>query len=384
MKTTFNIRQMPSTRFGFQIINKLSDEIRQIGAEKILLVLDKEMQELDLTRKIEHQLADSFDSVSVHVIKEKILSFSSIQQFLAETDPAHYDIIIGYGGWRCTDMCKVLSIAAKNEFSSDAVKSGKHRITSHGIPVISVPTTPPNGAEIDDAVLIRDETTLKIHVFSHPFMAPRLTVIDPGVMVSIPPDLTASTGIDALSHAIEAVVSVDTSPFSEMYAFQGFALLKENLLAAFRQPDNIKARYNVALGSLYSALALNMTGSGAVHAMSFPLTARYDISHPQASALVLPYVMQYNLPVVPALFTRMAKYLGKPVNGNETDGSKAIDALFELYQKLDHPINLSAYNVPRMDIDLLVEDVMAYQQILKRNPRILEKDQIKAIFEAAM
>ncbi|MCD4653929.1 iron-containing alcohol dehydrogenase, partial [bacterium] len=263
MKTTFKIRQMPSTQFGFQVIKDLNKNIQSIGAEKILLVIDNEMKELNLTQNVEKQLCDTFRSVSIHVIKEKILSFSSIQQILTEIDPADFDVIIGYGGWRCTDMCKVLSIAAKNKFTSEMVKSGNHNITTHGVPTISVPTTPPNGAEIDDNVLIRDEITEKIHVFSHPFMAPRLTVIDPGLMLTLPPDLTASTGIDALTHAIEAIVSIEASPFSEMYALQGFALLKENLIRAFRQPNDIKARYNVALGSLYTALALNMTGSGA-------------------------------------------------------------------------------------------------------------------------
>lgn len=385
MKTTFNIRQMPATRFGFNVAGDLVKDIRDIGAEKVLLIVDLEMKELGLTQKVEQQLRDAFEKVEIHIIRERVLSFGSIEQIRSELEPGRFDLIVGYGGWRCTDLCKVVSIASRNEFTAQGVKEGKLDIQHHGIPVISVPTTPPNGAEIDDSVMIReDENNRQIYAFSHPFMAPRLTVIDPALMLTIPRDLTASTGIDAISHAIEALISIDASPFSEMYALQGFALLKENLVAAFRQPENVKARYNVALGSLYAALALNMTGSGAVHAMSFPLTARYDISHPQASSLMLPYIMKYNLPVVPMQFVRMARYLGKQVNGDEGDAGKAIDALFELYQLLDHPVDLRAYNVPRIDIDLLVDDVMAHGELLARNPRILDKQQIKQIFEEAM
>lgn len=384
MKTTFNISQIPSMRFGYQVIREINRNIRTVGADRVLLIIDSDMKQAGLTRDVEEQILDNFKGSEVHVIREAILSFSSIHQVLTDTDPSRFDAIIGYGGWRCTDMCKVLSIASKNPFNRDAVISGKHEITEHGVPIISVPTTPPNGAEIDDSVLIRNDDTLKIHVFSHPFMAPRLTLIDPGLMATIPADLTASTGLDALSHAIEALVSIDASPFSEMYALQGFALLKENLVSAFRYPDNIKARYNVALGSLYSALALNMTGSGAVHAMAYPLSARCGISHPQATALMLPYVMKFNLPVVPTQFTRMARYLGKPVEDQESDAKKAVEALFELYQQLDQPTDLRAFNVPRIELDQLVEDVMDHEQFLARNPRIFDRDQVKSVYESAM
>jgi len=371
-------------RFGYQVIREIGRNIRAIGADRVLLIIDRDMKRKGLTRDVEEQVADNFSNSEVHVIQEAILSFSSIQQVLKDTDPSRFDVIIGYGGWRCTDMCKVVSIASKNPFSSQAVKSGHHEISEHGVPIVSVPTTPPNGAEIDDSVLIRDDDTGKIHVFTHPFMAPRLTLIDPGLMVTIPPDLTASTGLDSLSHAIEALVSIDASPFSEMYALQGFALLKENLVSAFKHPESIKARYNVALGSLYSALALNMTGSGAVHAMAYPLSARCNISHPQATALMLPYVMRFNLAVVPGQFVRMARYLGKTVNGQESDAAKAIDALFELYQQLDQPTDLRAYQVPRIELDQLVEDVMDHERFLSRNPRIFDREQIRAVYEAAM
>jgi alcohol dehydrogenase len=384
MKTTFNLQQMPYTRFGYQVIHEITNEITDIGADNALLIIDRDMKNLGLTSTIEGQVSESFKDSSVHIIEEKILSFSSIQKALNRIGKQHFDTIIGYGGWRCTDMSKVLSIALANQLSMDSVKSGARLIDKHGIPVVSIPTTPPNGAEIDDSVLIRDENTKQIHVFQHPFMIPRLTVIDPHLMMTIPPDLTASTGLDSLSHTIDALVSINASPFSEMYALQGFALLRENLVTAFRQPDSIKARYNVALGSLYAALALNMTGSGVVHAMSYPLSARYNISHPQASALMLPYVMSYNLPVVPQMMIRVARYFGQSVRGADADAEKAVDALLEMYRQLDHPVNLSAYNIPRIDIDLLVESVMTHQSFLARNPRIIQHDNVKCIYENAL
>ncbi len=376
---------MPFTRFGYQVIQEIETDLRQIGADRVLLIVDREMKDMGLTNHFEQQISTAFASVDVHVIEEKILSFNSIQKALAGINPGQFDVIVGYGGWRCTDMSKIISIASSNEgFTRESVKSGTHEITTHGVPVVSIPTTPPNGAEIDDSVLIRDDSTRLFHVFQHPFMIPRLTVIDPQLMMTIPPDLTASTGLDALSHALEALISIDASPFSETYALQGFALLRENLVTAFRQPDNIKARYNVALGSLYAALALNMTGSGVVHAMSYPLTAFFDISHPQASALMLPHVLRYNMPVVPQQMTRIARYFGKTVNDSETDAGKAIEALLELYHQLEHPVDLRAYNVPRIELDHLVAAVLRHERFLARNPRIIQTENIRSIYEAAM
>ncbi len=384
MKTTFNIQQMPFTRFGYQVIKNLRDDIRIIGAERALLIIDREMKNIGLTDSVESCVSSAFNESHIHVIEEKILSFNSIQKALENLGDKKFDVIIGYGGWRCTDMSKVLSIALTNDFSKEMVKSGTHRITNHGIPIVSIPTTPPNGAEIDDNVIIRDQTTKHIHVFRHDFMIPRLTIIDPYLMLTMPLDLTASTGLDSLSHGIEALISMNASPFSEMYALQGLALLKENLLVAFRFPDNITARYNVALGSLYTALALNMTGSGVVHAMSYPLSGRYDISHPQASAMMLPYIMKYNLPIVRPQMARIARYFGQTVQDEEADAEKAIDAILELFHQLEHPIDLHAYNVPRIEIDLLVDSVMGYDSFLQRNPRIIQKHDIKTIYEDAL
>ncbi|MGB3977310.1 MAG: iron-containing alcohol dehydrogenase [bacterium] len=384
MKTTFNIQQMPFTKFGYQVIKNLQDDIRMIGAERALLIIDRDMKNIGLTTSIETCVSSTFHHFHIHVIEEKILSFSSIQKALESLGDQKFDIIIGYGGWRCIDMSKVLSIALTNDFSKEMVKSGTHRIANHGIPIVSIPTTPPNGAEIDDNVIIRDQTTKHIHVFRHDFMIPRLTIIDPYLMLTMPLDLTASTGLDSLSHGIEALISMNASPFSEMYALQGLALLKENLLVAFRFPDNITARYNVALGSLYTALALNMTGSGVVHAMSYPLSARYDISHPQASAMMLPYIMKFNLPIVRPQMARIARYFGKAVQDEETDAEKAIDAILELFHQLEHPTDLRAYNVPRIEFDLLVESVLGYESFLQRNPRIIQNEDIKTIYEDAL
>ncbi len=380
MKTKFTIKQVPETRFGSGTLASLPEEILTIGAQNILLVLDKQMVEQKLTTSIETILNANRIPYEPFIIVDKILSFEGIQSAVQTVDLTRFDLIIGFGGWRCTDLAKVFSAHSANPNTIEAIYPGGQTLHAHGIPVISIPTTPPNGAEIDTKVLVRHTQNKILLPFEHPLIAPRLTIVDPELMLTLPPDLTAATGIDALTHAIEALISMEASPFSEILALQSIALINENLLDCYRNGSNLRARYNVALGSLLAALALNMTGSGAVHALAYPLTARYGIPHPQASALISLGVIRYNVPVVPSQFVRVARLLGCPVQGIESEAIKAVEALEQLYRAIEHPLHLSSYNIAGIDLEEFVKLAMQYHELLNRNPRVLEADDILSIY----
>ena len=383
MKTSFTIQQVPQTIFGRSEINSLNDEIKQLGASKVLLIIDRTMKEQGITSQIEDLLKKDFKSFSCHVVEESVLTLDSLHQAISSTRPKEFDVIVGYGGWRCTDLAKILGLALSNENAIEKLKSKDQSLNFQAIPVISIPTTPLNGAEIDTKILIRHVQEKVLVEFDHPFLAPRLTIIDPDLMLTLPSDLTASTGIDAISHAIEALISLESSPFSEILAIQSLALLSENLIDAFRNGNNIRARYNVAFGSLLSALALNMTGSGAIHALAYPLTALHGISHAQASALMSLHIVRFNIPVVPDQFVRIARLLGSSVQGNESEAHFAVDALERLIHHVDNPIHLSSYNIHGSDLHELSNLAFGYTQCLVRNPRMIDKEQILDIYRKA-
>lgn len=380
MRTNFTIKQVPETRFGNGILAALPDEIRKIEAQKPLLITDKQMAEQGLTEPVERILATHEIPYRSFIISEKILSFDGVKKAMEEVDPAQFDVIIGYGGWRCTDLAKIMSARSTNPNTLEAIYPGGQMLHKHGTPVISIPTTPPNGAEIDSKVLVRHTQNKTLIPFEHPFIAPRVTLVDPELMVTLPPDLTAATGIDALTHAIEALISMEASPFSEILALQAIALINENLLDSYRNGTNLRARYNVALGSLLAALAINMTGSGAIHALAYPLTAHYGIPHPQATTLISLGVIRYNVPVVPAQFVRVARLLGCQVQGIEAEAIKAVEALEQLYRALEHPLHLSTYNIAGIDLEEFTKLALQYDDLLNRNPRMLEADDILNIY----
>ncbi len=384
MKTTFEIKPVPEAKFGFDVLDTLPAELHKIGVSRILLIIDQRMRSTGLTDKIETMVRDHFSEMQIFAIQEPILELHTVTLACRDLDLEKCDGVIGYGGWKCTDLAKVLSIMATNPHLSPDFVTTALEMPNPGLPVISIPTTPLNGAEIDTKMLIRCLETKEIYSIEHPRLAPRMTLIDPRVMVTLPSDLTATTGIDALTHGIEAIISMNSSPFSEILAFQAIALLHENILDAHRHPDNLRARYNVALGSFYSALALNMTGSGAIHGLAYPLTARYGISHPQAVSLMSSHLIKFNIPALPSQFVRIARILGCEVQGSDSESYKASEAFESLLRSLELPIYLSSYNIPGIEIQALVDAALHYDHCLKNNPRIMERTDLIAIYQNAL
>jgi alcohol dehydrogenase len=380
MKANFTIKTIPETKFGCESIGELNGEITKIGGSRILLIIDREMKTSNLTREIEKQLSESFPQMNTFVIEEKIISMDAVRSALNTLDPDSFDTVVAYGGWRCTDLGKIIGFWARNQQPLESLSLAEGSSLLPGKPVISIPTTPPNGAEIDTKVLIRDLSKNSLVSIEHPFLCPRLTIIDPDLMLTLPTDLTASTGIDAIGHGIDALISMNSSPFSDILALQSLAMIIENIQEAFKNGRNIRARYNVAFGSMLSAIALNMTGSGAIHALAYPLTALSGISHAQASAIMVLSLCKYNLPVVPSYFLRIARILGCDTQGEDSEAPQALDALEKLFRSLDQPLNLSSYKIQGLDLDEFTNLALEYKECLGRNPRILDKDSISQIY----
>ncbi len=382
MKATFSIKPVPETLFGCDILESSMENIAKLGQGDILLVIDREMKNKGLTTRIERILNSHFNKLRKYIIEERVLSVQGVNEALQKVDPQSYDIVIGYGGWRCTDLAKILGVWARNPDPEIIFSTQTGQIEA--IPIVSIPTTPPNGAEIDSKVLIRNKEKRELVSFDFPALVPRLLVIDPTLMKTIPPDLAASTGIDSLSHAIDSLISLESSPFTQILALQSLGLICENLVSAVKNPSNIGAMYNLAFGSLLSALALNMTGSGAIHALAYPLTARYGISHAQATSLICQYVIDYNIPVVPADFAKVARFLRCPVTGSESDAQLVSQAMKELFRTIQLPTHMSSYQIPGIDLNELTELASRYSDILARNPRVIDSESILKIYRKSL
>jgi alcohol dehydrogenase class IV len=294
------------------------------------------------------------------------------------------DLIIGVGGGSSLDVAKGTSIMATNEGSILSF-SGMDRVPKRPLSKILIPTTAGTGSEVTRILVITDEASnIKTSVYSNYVLAD-VAIVDPLMTLSMPPKITADTGMDALVHAIETYVSFNATPFSNILAIEAIELISKNLLKAYAKGENIEARYNMSLAATISGLAFGSGGLGAVHALSNPLGIEYHLPHGRTNAIMLPHVMAFNLMGNPTNFVRIAETMGKRVEGLSTMEAShlAVEAVKELLIGLNIPIQLKDYGISQKDISKLVEGAMKVSRLFAFNPRNLIREDIEEIYRAA-
>lgn len=251
------------------------------------------------------------------------------------------------------------------------------------MPTIMIPTTAGTGAEVTfTAVFTNRQTSSKAGINS-PFLFPQVALLDPELTLSLPPHVTAATGMDALTHAIESVTSRSCTPFTEALALAAVRLIAENLRRAVFHGDDIEARENMLYGSLLGGLALADAGVGAAHALAYPLGGKYRISHGLANAMLIPTVMEFNLPAAERHFAMIAKSMGEPVDGLPVRraADAAVDAVRTLCADIGIPCFLSDLGIPMSDIPDLADIALTVTRPVQNNPRTLGKDEAIMIYE---
>jgi len=203
--------------------------------------------------------------------------------------------------------------------------------------------------------------------------------------LSMPPTVTADTGMDALVHAIETFVSLNATPFSDILAMEAIQLIAENLTMAFAKGENIDARYQMSLAATTAGLAFGSGGLGAVHAFSNPLGIEYHLSHGRTNAIMLPHIMAYNLIGNPTKFAWIAGAMGEEVEGlpSMEAATLGVGAVQELLNRLKIPIRLRDYDIPQEDIPKLVEGAMKVSRLFVPNPRNLTREDVEEIYRTA-
>jgi alcohol dehydrogenase class IV len=211
-----------------------------------------------------------------------------------------------------------------------------------------------------------------------------MVYIDPELALSLPPPVTAATGIDAFTHCLEAYVNKHAHPMIDAYALEGMGLIIRSLEKAIHEPGDLEARSDLALGSLYGGMCLGPVNTTAIHALSYPLGSEFHIAHGLSNALLLPYVMQFNLPVAEDRFARIARIFGF---GSEPSQSRraglAIQAVRDLIEKCGLPARLSMIEIPKVAIPRMAVSAMKIQRLLVNNPRDVNLEDAITIYQNA-
>jgi alcohol dehydrogenase class IV len=370
--------------FGLGAVEKTGAEAQLLKAKKVLIITDPGVIQAGLLQNIEKSLQSvdlpfvTFDGV------EADPRIEVVEKSVEKAKKEGIDLIVGFGGGSSLDIAKVTSILITNPGKIDGF-FGIDLVPNPGVPVILVPTTAGTGSEVTPIAILSDtKEKLKKGIVSATLF-PEVAIVDPKLTVGLPPSVTAFTGMDALTHAIEAYYSINATDLSDLLAFRAMELLSKNIRMAFAHGENLAARSNMMEGSLLAGIAFANAGVGAVHAFAYPLGGEFHLAHGLTNTLMLPYLMRYNILGCPNKFAQMATAFGEKVEGlSELDAAEmAVKFVERLSNDIRVPRRLRDVGIPEKSIPGLAEAAMKVTRLLANNPRKMTLEDAIAIYKSA-
>lgn len=380
----FSLEGVRRTVFGRGAAAKLAQEVELLGGGPALVVVDPNLLEAGAAQP-------ALDSLGAAGIIYKVFSDLTREPEPAEADAAaalgrdlKAEVVVGIGGGSALDLAKAAAVLITNPGSAvDYV--GLDLVKEPGKPSIMLPSTAGTGSEVTfTAVFTRRADNFKGGINGR-LLYPHTAILDPLLTVSCPPYISAVVGMDALTHAMEAYTSRAATPLSDLNALKAIQLIGENLRQAVAHGENLEARENMLLGSYLAGLALAQAGVGAVHAMAYPLGALFDIPHGEANAVLLPYVLEFNLIACPERFADMAHALDEMPGGLSIrqTAERCVDEVIALSKDVGIPASLKDLGVPQSKVPDMAQKAMTVARPIANNPRKVTAQDLEAIYRTA-
>jgi len=372
--------------FGPGAISVLPDEIGHRNFKKAFVVTDKDLVKFGVAKKVTDVLVQAGISYELYDNVKPNPTIENVQTGVKKLAASGADVIIAIGGGSSIDTAKGIGIIANNpDFGNVKSLEGVAATKAKSVPIIAIPTTAGTAAEVTINYVITDEQAVKKMVCVDPNDIPIIAVVDPELMLSMPKGLTASTGMDALTHAIEGYITRGAWTMTDMFELKAIELIATHLEKAVNEPGNIEARDGMALAQYIAGMGFSNVGLGIVHSMAHPLGAFYDTPHGVANALLLPYVMEYNAPATGEKYRSVAKALGVAnvdTMNQEAYRKAAVDAVCALSKRINIPQKLSEIGVKEKDLPQLAKSAFA-DVCTPGNPRDTNEAEILALYQKA-
>ncbi|MBU2534808.1 MAG: iron-containing alcohol dehydrogenase [Chloroflexi bacterium] len=371
--------------FGNGTVSQVGAEVEKMGSGKALIVTDAGVIKSGLTAGVEESLKTLKIDYGIFDRVEAEPPARVVDECAREVNENHYDIIIGVGGGSSLDVAKGASIVATNGGKVlDYV--GREMVPRAGIPKILIPTTAGTGSEVTWVFVVTDEEDNDKKVIFSYYNLADVAIVDPLLTLSMPPKLTADTGADALTHAVETYVSRTSTPFGDVLALEAIRLIGENLPVAYAKAENVEARYNMSLGATVAGLAFGSGGVGAVHALAYVLDTEYHMSHGRTNAIMLPYVVDYNKTGDLNKYARIAQAMGEITDGlsDFQAAERLVIRLHRLLEDIGIPDKLGACGISADDLPRLVAGGMKQSRLFVPNPRDLTEADVEKIYRSAL
>lgn len=370
--------------FGPGARKELPDAIKRLGTKKVMLVTDKGLIKFGVAKMVTDVLDEAGIPYEIFSEVKPNPTVSNVKAGVEAFKNAGADVLVAVGGGSAIDTAKGIGIVTANpEFSDIVSLEGCAPTTHKSVPIIALPTTAGTAAETTINYVIIDEEKQKKMVCVDPNDIPAVAIIDAELMYSLPKSLTAATGMDALTHAIEGYITKGAWELSDMFEIEAIRMISRYLPIAVNEPTNPEGRNGMAVAQYVAGMAFSNVGLGLVHGMAHPLGALFDIPHGVANALLLPSIMEYNMPKCIDKYGKIAEAMGVDTNGmtKEEAAQAACDAVRALAVKVGIPQHLSEINITEADIPALaaqaIEDVCT-----PGNPRDTCLEDITTLYKA--
>jgi alcohol dehydrogenase len=365
--------------YGPGAVGRLGELARELGESRVLLVTDPGLEAAGHPQRAIESLREAGLQVFLFDGVEPNPTSRHVEAGVEFARPLGIDLIVSVGGGSSMDCAKGINFLLTNGGEMADYK-GFGKATKPMLPSIGVPTTAGTGSEAQSFALIADEKSHLKMACGDRKAAFQVAVLDPEVTVSQPVRVTAITGIDAVSHAVESYVTSKRNPLAQMFAREAWRLLEANFDKVLRRPDDLEARGAMQVGAFLAGTAIENSMLGACHSCANPLTAHYGLTHGLAIGILLPHVVRFNAATVGSLYADLAEQAA--LNGHDA-GDAVARRVTELMRAADLPLTLSECGVSGTILPVLAEE--ANQQWTARfNPRMVAEADLLALYEAAL
>ncbi|HAA67521.1 MAG: alcohol dehydrogenase [Planctomycetaceae bacterium] len=401
MRTTWNFNTAGQLVFGRNAVDQIGDRVREMGARRLLLVTDQTLLEAGLVDRVSAPLRAANVTVEVFAGGSPEPPLHAVNDAIAAARDCGAEVLLGLGGGSNMDIAKAAAVVLTH---GGAVKdyAGDQVVPGPVFPLILVPTTSGTGSEVTAAAVLNDtDQGAKFSILSNHLRA-RFAVVDPLLTVSCPPAVTAASGIDALSHAVEAYTAVDNEafplpageatiyqgrhPLGDLLAERAIGLIGENLRRAVNDGDDLDAREGMALASTLAGMSFSNSGVAVVHALEYPLNDTVHTPHGVGCGLFLPYVMRFTGPARPQQMARIAELLasGDPVQRDDSAVERAAAAVEKLNADIGIPLRLRDVGISEAQLPAMADKAFTVKRILRVSPRSVAHEDLTAILRAAL
>lgn len=400
MRETWTFHSAGEILFGRNAIRQLGEVAKRLHARRVLIVTDPLLEKVGLLERVRAPLAEAGDAVEAFTGGEPEPSFRAAEACIDAAHRFKPDVLVGLGGGSNMDLAKITAVLLKH---GGSIRNyvGDDKIPGPVFPLICVPTTAGTGSEVSAASVLTDtENHMKVGVLSN-YLRPTVALVDPLMSAGCPPKVTADSGIDALTHAIEAYTAVDNAvfplpagertvyqgkhPMGDVMAEKAITLVGQFLRRAVKKADDLEARDGMALAATLAGLAFSNVGVAAVHALEYPIGGALHCSHGAGNGLLLPHVMRFNLPARRPQFAAIARLLGEDVSqlSEEAAAERAIEAVDRLRADIGVPGRLRELGAKESQLRTFAEKAIPLRRILRVNPRPVTVEDLEGIYREA-